>query len=74
MNLFGKKALLDQIKTNKSQIALVHLLVNNKELIAYCDRNHVHTKVYHNTKFFDSFGDINHQNVIVELKDKKVKV
>ena len=74
MNLFGKKALLDQIKANKSQIALVHLLVNNKELIAYCDRNHVHTKVYHNTKFFDKFGDINHQNVVVELKDKKVKV
>ena len=74
MNLFGKKALLDQIKSNKSQIALVHLLVNNKELISYCDKNHIPTKVYHNTKFFDSFGDINHQNVIVELKNKKVKV
>ena len=74
MNLFGKKALLDQIKKNKSQIALVHLLVNNKELIAYCDKLGIHTKVYHDRKFFDKFDNVNHQDVIIELKDKKVKV
>ena len=74
MNLFGKKALLDQIKKNKSQIALVHLLVNNKELIAYCNKLNIHTKVYHDRKFFDQFDNVNHQDVVIELKDKKVKV
>ena len=74
MNLFGKKALLDQIKKNKSQIALVHLLVNNKELIAYCNKLNIHTKVSHDRKFFDQFDHVNHQDVVIELKDKKVKV
>ncbi|MCF0227381.1 MAG: 23S rRNA (guanosine(2251)-2'-O)-methyltransferase RlmB [Malacoplasma sp.] len=74
MNLFGKKALLDQIKSNKNQIVLVHLLVNNKELISYCDKLNIHTKVYHDRKFFDQFSNVNHQDVVIELKDKKVKV
>ena len=73
MKLFGKKALQDQIKMDKNQILLVHLFVNNKDLISYCNKQKLRTKVYHDYKFFDAFSDVNHQGVIVDLKQKEVK-
>ncbi|WEK83022.1 MAG: 23S rRNA (guanosine(2251)-2'-O)-methyltransferase RlmB [Mycoplasma sp.] len=66
--MFGKKALLDQLKIDSNQISLVHLTTNARELIKQLKQQKVNCKIHHDNSFFNQFKNVNHQFVVTELK------
>lgn len=72
--LFGKKALLDQINIDPSQILIVNIFKSETNLIKTLKENNISFKVYHDKAFFNKFEkNLNHQNIITQIKDTNNK-